>query len=174
MEINRISGKGPVPIEAGSDVGAVSPSQKTAAKVTQIRLPVHLQKGGLRDKNVTLLQQAKDLSKAIKKEWNELEPEALAEQIIALEDKVSLLKESSPEVEKIRKQAEHLHFQFVFPVVLEMDASPSGGYMPLSFARSVHTTANEILKKNSTAPFKELSSTQQREVLRFATRGGAK
>ncbi len=165
METNPISKRDPVKI--GSDVGAVSPSDVTAAKVSQIRLPVHSQKGGLRDRNITLLKEASDLSRAIKKDWNELEPEALAERIIELEDKVALLKESSPAIDKIKKQAEHLHFQFVFPIVLETKAA-----VPNSFARNIYEKAREILKKNSTAPFKELSRTQQYEVTQLIRKGG--
>lgn len=145
-----------------------SKSQKTADKVNQIARMPETKAAGLQGRSVAVLRDAKELSKHIRGDWNLLEPEELAEKIIALEDKVALIKEMSPEVAKIKKQAEQLHFQFVFPIVLELDPS-----MPHSFVKEVNQVAKRILKEQSIFPFNEnLNSVQQREVIRYA--GGVK
>lgn len=101
----------------------------------------------------------------LKKNWGNLAPEELAEQIIDLEG----LAKSTP---SLRKEVEHLHFKFVFPIALELETAPVESSLPISFARQIYKTANEMLKKNSSKPFQELDKTQQREILRQAMKGG--
>lgn len=137
-----------------------------AEKVGQVvQLPVTKQ-----SREVRLINDAKDLSKKIQSDWNNLTPSELAEKIIDLEGKVALLEGSTPAIEKIKKQAEHLHFQFVFPVALELSNAPEAE-MPFSFARSINCVAKEILQTQSLEPLKELSDRQIDEIMKIARSG---
>ncbi len=148
-------------------------SAATAAKVNQIaQLPAGPQKG-LRGRAVTPLDFASDLSKRIRRDWNTLNPEELAEKLIDLEERVAHLTETSPGVDKIKKQAEHLQFQFVFPVALELEPTSSGKLMPPSFAKTIYQFAKQVFQNQSLEAFQILSATQQREIIRIAARGEA-
>ncbi|MGB7978707.1 MAG: hypothetical protein WCF19_06070 [Chlamydiales bacterium] len=165
------------PIRRGSGVPesrkaeGVCRSAATAAKVNKtVELPV-VQQGGLRDRQWTPLKGALDLSKSIRRDWNLLHPEELAERIIDLEARVASLKEPSPLVDKVKKQLEHFHFRFVFPVALELE-SP-GKAMPPTFASETRRVAKQLFQTHSLQPFHQLNSVQQREVIRFAEGRGA-
>ncbi len=143
----------------------LSQSEQTAAKVCRIQLPSIDPKTGLRGRQIALLKEAGELAKKIKSDWNLLAPEELAERIIELENKISLFEETTPEIEKVKKQAEHLHFQFVFPIALEVSVSEQS--IP-SFAKAVHQAANQIFKTHSLHAFHVLSRVQKEEVMRYA------
>lgn len=162
MDIRRVNSAG----STSNTQGVKKPNQsaKLAAKVSQVVQFPTLGRSGLEGRVVSRLQQAKNLYKSIRKDWDNLEPEELAEKIVDLEERVSQLKESSPAVEKIKKQAERLHFQFVFPIVLELE---KGSH---SFAGTVQGIAQKILKTQSLQPMHELSEGQKREVLQIASR----
>lgn len=167
--INPI-GREPVSIPGSSKAKGSPRSAATAAKVSQIvQLPVVKQKG-LQGRQITPLYLANDLSKKIQRDWDLFDPEELADKIIELEDRVAQLKESSPAVEKIKKQAEHLHFRFVFPVALELEAN-SGKAMPATFAKTVYNMAKQVFQTHSLHAFQNLSATQKHEVMRIASRG---
>lgn len=155
-------------VSGAKSVEGESASKVTADKVGKIRLPVVYQKRTLQGRQVAHLRESGDLAKHIRSKWDEMTPEQLAEQIIALEDKVALIQESSPAVEKVRKQAQHLHFQFVFPVAKEMDGAPPEGEMPVSFARMIYKAARDVFKTNSVHAFNDLNGVQRREVMRYA------
>lgn len=142
-----------------------SAAKETASKVNQaIRTP--------ESRQAQNIMEVRQLADRIQNQWNELSPGELAEQIVDLEGRVALLTGNSPQVESIRRLAEHLHFQFVFPIVLELSKAPPEG-MPVHFARTVHNVAKRIIQTQSLAPISELSSRQIDEVMRFAARGGA-
>lgn len=155
-------------VSGAKSVKGESASKATADKVSKIRLPVVYQNRTLQGRQVAYLKEASDLSRYIKRKWDEMTPEELAEKIIDLEDKVALIKETSPSIEKVRKQAQHLHFQFVFQVAREMDAAPSESAMPVSFARMIYNAAHKVFETNSVAAFQGLNGMQQREVMRYA------
>ena len=166
--VQPISPKDPVSRVSGSEKAkGNSQSQITAAKVRQIKLPIINEKPGLGDRQITLLEEAYGLSESIYKAWQNLFPEQLAERIIELEDRVSLFKEASPEVEKIKREAEHLHFAFVFPLVADLERrfskTPS-----TSFARRIDQAADRVFRTHSLAAFDQLSNVQKQEVLRIA------
>jgi hypothetical protein len=111
------------------------------------------------------------LSKSIASQWNELEVEELAEKIIQLEKRVSLLDSSSPRAETLRKEVEHYHFQFVFPIALEFDLSRCSKSMPRSFAKTIHYMAGRVFKSGSINVFNELNEKQKQEILQLAAGG---
>ena len=162
MVIRRVDQTSSVP----SSEGAKKPNKNaaTAAKVAQIAQFPALGQKGLQGRSISRLEQAKNLYKSLRKDWDNLSPEELAEQIIDLESRVSEFTESSPTVDKIKKQVEHLHFQFVFPIVLELQEGSQ------SFAATVHKLAQKVLKTQSIHPFNQLSEPQQREVRQIASR----
>lgn len=103
--------------------------------------------------------------------WDALDPEALAESIIDLEDRVAVLKDvQSPEMDKIRAQVRNMHFRYLFPVVSMLDLKSGGEGIEIPFAREVHNLADQVFKTQSVLPFQQLSSTQQAQVLRNAAR----
>lgn len=102
------------------------------------------------------------LSRELENRWNELEVEELAEKIIQLEARVALMKGAAPRVAKLKRQVEHYHFRFVFPIVLEIDATPR------SFAKTIQQMANQIFKSGSVAVFNSLNDIQKQEVLQLA------
>lgn len=158
------------PVPGSRKAKGSSPSAATAAKISQVaQMPV-VKQPGWRGRQVALLKEARDLSKYIRKNWDLLAPEQLAEKIVELEDRVAVLKGNSPEVAKIVKEARSLHFRFVFPVALELEMS--GKSMPPSFARTIYQVAKQVFDTNSTEAFKRLSPVQQQEVVRIATRSG--
>ncbi|MBX7067545.1 MAG: hypothetical protein K1X28_09985 [Parachlamydiales bacterium] len=169
MSINPIRRDPVAHVPRSSKAKGISQSAATAAKVDQVvQLPV-VKQTGLRGRQVALLKDATDLSKNIRKNWDMLAPEELAEKIIDLEDRVTLLKGDSPEVAKVVKEARTLHFRFVYPVALELETS--GKSMPPSFAKTVYHAAKQVFDTNSVAPFKQLSPVQQQEVIRIAMGG---
>ena len=171
-EMNPISSRDPLAHATGSkQVWGASPSEKTAVKVSKLQVPHIDVKTGLSGRQISLLRDTGDLYKRIKSDWNLLAPEELAEKIIELENKVTLFNETSPAIEKIKKQAEHLHFLFVFPVALEMDAAPTEKSMPVSFARTIYLAANKVFKTNSVQAFNSLNRMQKQEVMRYAVGG---
>lgn len=109
---------------------------------------------------VHLLQEARGLQQRIQKDWDQLDPYELAELVVELQGRVALLEGSSSAIEKIKKQAELLHFQFVFPIVLELDKK--GG-----FAKEVDRIAKEIFQRQSLQPFGQLDPIQQKEINRY-------
>ena len=98
---------------------------------------------------------ATDLFKKIVSGWNSLPPPELAEQIIDLEGRVAHLPEGSP----LKKKAERLHFQFVFPLALDI-------VQKSSFVRIINRAAARVFQTQSLTHLQELNPTQQREVLR--------
>ncbi len=161
MDIN------PIRQPAASSINQASrPAQKdvVAKKVSQIGLPKLPQRGGLANREMVLLKETSELSKYIQMDWDSLDPAELAKMIIVLKDRVALFSGVSPAIEKIKKEADRLHFQFVFPVVLELDknsASPS-------FAKTIHNLADKILKQGSVEPFSLLNQRQMQEVRRLS------
>ncbi len=108
------------------------------------------------------------LSKELESQWDAFDVEELAEKIIALEKRVSLLSANAPGAEKLRKQVEHFHFRFVFPVALEFDLSRCDKSMPRSFAKTIQYMADRVFKTSSAALFNELNEKQKQEVLQLA------
>jgi hypothetical protein len=165
------------PVRAFTDcesVEAVSKSAVTAAKINQIKVPTSNTKPGLAGRQISLLRDSSDLCKQIKSDWNLLDTEELAEKIIDLENKVTVLEKGSPldpAVEKIKKQAEHFHFRFVHPLAMEMELV-SEKAMPVPFAQTVYRAAKQILKTNSLRAFNDLDRMQKREILRYAAGRG--
>ncbi len=136
---------------------------KTAEKVKAIAVPQMPR----REYAASPLQEAQDLVRFIRKEWDHLSVEELAGKLIDLQDRVSLLsKESSSAIEKVHKQAEHLYFQFLFPVAAEVEKE-----RVYSLAKNIHDAAHRTLTAGSLAPFQELSVTQRREVIRYTATG---
>ena len=154
--INRISSRGSIP--GSTPVTGGSKSKVTAQKVSQLKIPILPDQTGLAVRQLTRLEDAQQLYKKIQTNWNRLAPEELAEGIIELEDKVALLSEVTPEVAKVKELAKHLHFQFVFPLVVDLAI----------FAKTVHQIARRVLQSNSVGDFNQLSQIQQREVGRYA------
>ena len=119
----------------------------------------------LKGRDIQLLGEARSLAGKIQRKWNLLAPPELADEIIALEDRVAQITGSSLEVEKIRKLANLLHFQFVFPVALDV---------MVSFKRAVEKVAREVWQTGSLYAFlHEFNGIQQNETLRYAVMGGA-
>ena len=104
-----------------------------------------------------------NLAKQIRAEWNFLSPEEQAAKVIELEGRVSRLPEGTPGLEKTKRLAEELHFQFVFPIVRDLRGS---------FTKTIRDLAREISRTQSVQLLKTLSLTQQKEVI-AAARGGA-
>src|SRR5579872_7559934 len=134
----------------------------------QVSVPgVKSSKASLKGREVVVLKEDSDLkearalSKYIKRNWNELDPEELAGKIIDLESKVSLLKGSSPAVKNVKRDMEHHHFDFVFQAAKEVKRTVSNTGMPV-FANAIHQVADEVSKTNSIEPFQQLNGTQQR------------
>lgn len=144
-----------------------STAKKTASKVERVVAKPEVQESY----QTRLMADVRELSRKIQDQWNELEPSDLAELIIDFEGKVELLEGNAPQVEAIRKLAERLHFQFVFPIVLELARKPIPG-MPYSFARTINQIAKEILLTQSLEPIEQLNQTQKGETIRFAGKGG--
>jgi hypothetical protein len=161
MEINPIRASEVVKVNQTS-----SKEDVVANKIAGLGLPSISQKGGLANRDVILLKEVQELSRYIKKEWNELETHELAETIITLKDKVSLLPPDMKGVKKIQRQVDRFHFQFVLPVALELDKNAT---IP-SFARTIHALANKVLKQGSFDP-SSLNEMQMREVTRYAKEG---
>lgn len=88
------------------------------------------------------------LANEIKKDWDSLAPEDLAERIIDLEDR-------APE----SRVVQNLHFKFVFPIAIDMG----------SFINGVNKVAKEVLK-TGVAGFNQLNARQQQEVMRYTGR----
>ncbi|MBX7066231.1 MAG: hypothetical protein K1X28_03265 [Parachlamydiales bacterium] len=145
-----------------------SAAKETASKVDQVMKTPELQGSP----QTALLADVRELARRIQKQWNELTPGELAEQIVDLEGRVALLEGNSPQVESIRRLAEHLHFQFVFPIVLELARAPLPG-MPYSFARTINEIAKQVLSAQSLEPIKQLNPVQIDEIMRFAAKVGA-
>lgn len=162
------SNRGPSEVPAAGKVrqeDSSSPSQKTAEKVEAVvSLPVLKS-----SRQVQILNSASALAKKIQSSWDFLDPSALAEKIVDLERRVSLLEGDSSEIEKIRSVAERLHFQFVFPLALELSGKADGG--PYSFAKTINKMANAIFKTQDLSLAKELNSTQFAETMRYAAKG---
>ena len=156
------------PASAGVNRAASSSAAKERAKRVEDAVEMPLVQ---KNRDVQILEVAGQLIRKIQKNWDMLSPYELAEEIIDLEGKVALIEGTDPKIEKVKRQAERLHFQFVFPVVLELDSSPKSG-MPYTFARAVHTLAKEIFKKQSIGPLKDLNPAQINEVMRFLGKEG--
>jgi hypothetical protein len=109
--------------------------------------------------------EVQELLKAIEREWNELSPEELADKIVDFETRVAQLPENLPAAKKLKKEAARLHFQFVFPITLELE---NGEF---SFAKAIHKLEKEMFDLQSLTPFQELNETQKREVLEIALGG---
>ncbi len=147
--------------------GKKSTVKDTASKVGEIvQLPVMKE-----SREVRILSDARELAKRIRRDWNVYHPSELAEQIVDLEGKVALLEGTSPAIDRIKKVAERLHFQFVFPIVLELSQIPDPK-MPTSFARVIHNAAKQVLETQSWESLKQFNAVQVEEFFRYA-RGGA-
>lgn len=155
--------RGPSGVSANGS--SIKPSRNSAAKETASKVNQVIKTPESRQaQDISELRQLAD---RIQNQWSVLSPGELAEQIVELEGRVALLSGHSPQVESIRRLAEHLHFQFVFPIVLELSQAPLPD-MPYQFARTVHEVAKQIIKTQSLMPIKQLSSHQIDEVMRFA------
>lgn len=99
--------------------------------------------------------------------WDSLELSDLAERILELEEKMARFQGSSKEIAKWQRRVEDLHFQFLFPIVLELKASTNR--QMISFADIIHQMAQNILK-DPLFPI-DLSPEQMREVHRYAKGG---
>lgn len=156
-----------LPIKPGGQVPVSgvkkAKNSRTTEKVAQFKPPVVQPKSALGNRQVALLKEVKNLARFIQTNWNSLELEDLAEKIIDLENKVSLLPQDGVHQE-VDRLARRLHFKFVFPIAAELEVSPK----MISFAKTVLEMANRILKSGSVEPFKELNSRQQYEVMRGA------
>lgn len=143
-----------------------SGSEETTAKIDSIVSLPQVKSS----RQVQILDSAQVLAAKIQSSWDSREPEEIAEDIVALENRVKLLEGTSPEIEKIREIAKDLHFQFVFPLVLEL-GDESKGAGPYSFARAIDTIAEAILQKQDLSWARQLNATQFSEVMRYARRG---
>jgi hypothetical protein len=137
MEINSLSNSGPV--NGSTKAKPAFKGKVTAAKVTQVQVQI------LKDRASSLIER-----------WNTLVPEEIAEEIIDIKDRASPL--NNPQ---LTKQVEDLHFQFVFPIIPDLN----------SFATEIQKAAQRVLKTQTPAAFQELSQTQQQEILRNAVGG---
>lgn len=108
------------------------------------------------------VEKAQELLESIKRDWDVLVPEELADKIVDFEAKVAALPEGEAIVKKLKKEAAHLHFQFVFPISLELENKE------FSFAHMVRKLGKEIFDSQSLSPFQELNEVQQQEVLEIA------
>lgn len=173
-----MAGVGPIRKHDVSSSGAVDvpkltqQSAETAEKVAQVAQPPKVREPGLRERQVTPLMEATKLAREIQNTWDSLEIHDLAEKIVSLEDKVSRITEMTPEAEKIKRLAEHLHFQFVHPVSKELEEARDGTEMPFSFVQSIKEIAGKMMHTNSLDSFKELTPIQQREIVHYARAGG--
>lgn len=107
---------------------------------------------------ITAAKVAKLIS-GLRKDWDRLEQQELAERIVDLQDQMTVLKKNG-QVISLEKKAEDIHFDFVFPVSLELKKTP------YSFAKEIDKLAKQILKSQSVDPFYQLNSVQQQEILR--------
>lgn len=152
---------------------ASSTNKETAGKIDSIVSLPEVKNS----RQIQLLESASDLAVKIQKSWDSQEPAELAEKIVALENRVNLLEGDSPEVEKIRAVAKDLHFQFVFPLVLELSDEPLSdefeGEGPYSFARTIHSIAESIWKSQDLSLIKQLNTTQCSEVMRLGAKGAS-
>ena len=158
-------------VSTGGAVDAPRLTQRlaeTSEKVVQVAHLPEICEPGLRERQVTPLMEATKLAKEIQNTWDSLELEVLASKIVSLEDKVSQITEMTPEVEKVKRFAEHLHFQFVHPVTKELEEARDKTKMPFSFVQSIKEIADQVIHTNSVAPFNKLTRIQQREIYRFA------
>jgi hypothetical protein len=165
------SDKGPnVPNIAGkARQEGPSASEGTAAKVDSIVSLPQVKSS----RQVQILDSANVLAAKIQSSWDSREPAEIAEDIVALERRVSLLEGTSPEIERVRAVAKDLHFQFVFPLVMELLGDETKGAGPYSFARAIDTIAAAVLNTQDVSLLKQLNATQFAEIIRYATKGGA-
>lgn len=160
MKINEIKSS-PKVISASKETNDAV--QITAKKLNKIaKLPVIKQ-----SRDVRLLNAAKGLYQKIQKNWNVYDPAELSQHITDLVDKVSLIKGKSVAVEKMRKVAEKLYFQFVFPVALELNEATDSN-TPFSFARTVYDVAEDVFVTQSLLPMGQFNAIQNAEIIRYA------
>ncbi len=117
------------------------------------------------------IEAAWELSRKIQKNWNSLPLEDLAGEIVDLEERVTKLSQTSEKVTQVKRAAERLHFQFVFPISQELDSRPRAD-MPASFAKVIGKVAERVFKTQSLEPLKQLNSPQIKEIMRQAKGGG--
>jgi len=141
----------------------------TAEKIIPIgkQLMSPQKQAGLRDRHVTQLTDAEDLSSkvlSLRNDWDELAPEEIAEKLSELGNRISLLtpeEKADPAIQKTLSVFQKSEFDYVFPL--------SRDFIP--FAENIHEMAHEILKNQTIEPFKELNPTQQWQVMDTARRG---
>lgn len=144
----------------------------TANKVARTANIEKLPEIGLRQRQITPLKEAKALVKEIQQVWDSLEIDKLAVKIINLEEKVLKITGTSQEAEKVRRTAEHLHFQFVHPGAKELEKGGDGTLMPFSFVQSIKEIGARMIQTNSVEPIKELNKVQISEIMRHANKRG--
>lgn len=157
-----------MPEEGAEEVSFAPTAQKTSQAVKGSF--EKKESTSLGKRKVEVLAEESDVVRQIsqlKKNWNELSPEDVAEELIELHQRITILAEGkeSPTCLKMQKQWQNLFFDFVFPIHSELDPQA-----PMSFAHTIRDIAQKTLEQNSLQPFQELTPLQQREILRFATK----
>lgn len=99
----------------------------------------------------------------LNKHWDEMELEDIAEEIVDLETRVSLLDANDPAAAKIQAAVQGLHFQFVFPITRELKSDGD-----FSFVQEINRLGKQIIQQNSLQPLQSLDPLQWKEVLLYA------
>ena len=97
----------------------------------------------------------------------DLLPEEADTEALALAREVPLEKDARTQA-TVFKQLEEIRFAAAQPLVHELD----DGALDSNFASRVRQVAKTMVEQNSLTPFQGLNSIQQREVYRYAGRGG--
>jgi len=98
--------------------------------------------------------------------WNAMAPDQIAEELLSLNLKASVLPDKAPSwVQQVKRaaeqQLEHLRFTFAHPSIKEL----SRDSLEPTFATRLHAIAERLRQENSLQAFQELEPTQQREIL---------
>ncbi|HSX26423.1 MAG TPA: hypothetical protein VLE89_05385 [Chlamydiales bacterium] len=144
----------------------VRATEKTSQVGKQISAPK--KEGATSARKIIQLAATDDLASrvsALDKHWDEMEPEALAESIVDLENRVALLDGEDPVARKVQERVQRFHFEFVFPITRELKTEGE-----FSFVKEINQIAAQILKQNSLLPFTQLAPEQQRSILHYAGR----
>ena len=153
-----------------------NPFVRTAEKTTQLGKQIGAQpkEKALSNRKIVQLAVQDELAGRVDQvaaNWDAMDPEALAESIIDLEDRVAVLKDvQSPELDKIRSQVKHMHFRYVFPVVSMLDLKSGAEGIEIPFAQEVYNLADQVFKTQSVLPFQQMNAVQQAQVLRNPVR----
>lgn len=152
----------------------LSTSEKTN-ECSKRLLKLEEKKSTWMNRQIALISEINALSQQIEElgiQWNRLPPDEIAEKLIALNERASLISEAeaSPRVQKIcegaKKQLEHLHFEFAFPIAKELDRHS----LEPTFASRLHQVALRMRDDYSLNAFQALDALQQHQILPFAGR----